>query len=178
MPASEFPQVLRGERVELRPAEVEDAERFGETTSGPDASQWWTGWDAQRFARDITEAQGPCSSGIYLAIVFEGEIVGVMDYDEETEPEYRYAMIDITIADEWQGRGLGTDALRTLARWLIEERGHHRLMIDPAVDNERAIHVYEKVGFRRVGVMRRYELLPDGSYRDGLLLDLLAEELR
>ena len=45
------------------------------------------------------------------------------------------------------------DAIRTLARYLFEERGHHRLIIDPAVTNERAIGAYEKVGFRSVGVM-------------------------
>ena len=68
--------------------------------------------------------------------------------------------------------------MRTLARWLIEERGHHRLTIDPAVANERAIRSYEQVGFRRVGVMRRYERGVDGSWHDGLLLDLLPEDLR
>ena len=64
-----------------------------------------------------------------------------------------------------------------LARYLIDERGHHRLVIDPAVENERAIHAYEKVGFKRVGVLRRYEKDADGEWRDGLLMDLLAEEL-
>ena len=32
-----------------------------------------------------------------------------------------------------QGRGLGTDAVRTMARHLIHDRGHHRLVIDPVV---------------------------------------------
>ena len=41
-----------------------------------------------------------------------------------------------------------------------------------------AIAAYEKVGFRRVGVLRRYELGSDGTYHDGLLLDLLPEDLR
>jgi aminoglycoside 6'-N-acetyltransferase len=45
------------------------------------------------------------------------------------------------------------------------------------VGNEAAIRAYEKAGFRRVGVMRRYERNPDGSgWRDGLLMELVAEE--
>jgi aminoglycoside 6'-N-acetyltransferase len=32
--------------------------------------------------------------------------------------------------------------------------GPHRLTIDPAADNERAILAYEAVGLRRVGLMR------------------------
>lgn len=68
--------------------------------------------------------------------------------------------------------------LRAVIRWLIGERGHHRFTIDPAVANARAIRAYEAVGFRRVGVLRRCERAPDGTWQDGLLMELLAEELR
>jgi aminoglycoside 6'-N-acetyltransferase len=40
-----------------------------------------------------------------------------------------------------------------------------------------AIRAYEKAGFRPVGVMRKYERLPGGDWYDGLLMDLLADEL-
>jgi aminoglycoside 6'-N-acetyltransferase len=62
-------------------------------------------------------------------------------------------------------------------RYLIDERGHHRLTIDPAADNAEAIRAYEKVGFRPVGVLREYWRAPGGAWRDGLLMDLLASEL-
>jgi aminoglycoside 6'-N-acetyltransferase len=73
---------------------------------------------------------------------------------------------------------VGTDAVRTLARHLVRDLGHHRLVIDPATDNEPAIRCYAKVGFKPVGVMRQYERGPDGEWHDGLLMDLLADELR
>jgi aminoglycoside 6'-N-acetyltransferase len=85
--------------------------------------------------------------------------------------------VDIFLTTTRQDQGLGRDAIRTLARYLIDERGHHRLSIDPAADNLRAIRAYEAVGFRRVGVLRRYERGPDGTWHDGVLMDLLAEEL-
>ena len=58
---------------------------------------------------------------------------------------YRHAGIDISVRSEWQGQGLGPDAIRTLARYLIDELGHHRLTIDPAVHNTNAIKAYEEV---------------------------------
>jgi hypothetical protein len=59
------------------------------------------------------------------------------------------------------------------------DRGHHRLVIDPAADNEPAIRCHAAVGFRPVGIMRRYEHDADGTgWHDGLLMDLLAEDLR
>jgi aminoglycoside 6'-N-acetyltransferase len=74
-------------------------------------------------------------------------------------------------------RGLGADAVRTLSRHLIDGLGHHRLVIDPAADNVAAIRCYAKAGFKPVGVMRRYERGDDGTWHDGLLMDLLADEL-
>ncbi len=64
-----------------------------------------------------------------------------------------------------------------LAAYLIDDRGHHRLTIDPAVANTAAIRSYERVGFRTVGVMRQYERAPDGTWHDALLMDILAPEL-
>jgi aminoglycoside 6'-N-acetyltransferase len=115
--------------------------------------------------------------GIAFAIEAEGALAGWLAVQEENEPDYRHAAIDIILATAYQDRGLGSEALRMVIRWLIEERGHHRFTIDPAAHNERAIRAYEAVGFRRVGVLRRYERGEDGAWRDGLLLDLLAEEL-
>ena len=91
---------------------------------------------------------------------------------------YRHAGIDIYLSHRGQGQGLGTEAVSLLARFLCEQRGHHRLTIDPAAANHRAIRCYEKVGFRRVGVLREYERGPDGRFHDGLLMDLLRPELR
>jgi aminoglycoside 6'-N-acetyltransferase len=69
--------------------------------------------------------------------------------------------------------------VRRVTIQLVEERGHHRITIDPAVDNVAAIRAYEKVGFKPVGVMRRYERDVDGDgWHDGLLMELLAGELR
>jgi aminoglycoside 6'-N-acetyltransferase len=36
--------------------------------------------------------------------------------------------------------------------------------------------VYETLGFRRVGVLRRYERVADDVWRDGLLMEVLADE--
>jgi aminoglycoside 6'-N-acetyltransferase len=107
----------------------------------------------------------------------EDEVIGAIQYGEEDDPMYRHASIDIFLTTTRQRQGFGPEAIRVLARYLIDERGHHRFTIDPAADNEAAIRGYAKVGFRRVGVMRSYERSPDGTWHDGLLMEMLAEEL-
>ena len=43
-----------------------------------------------------------------------------------------------------------------LAKFLFEQRGHHRITIDPATANEQAIRSYAKLGFWPVGVMSQH----------------------
>ena len=112
-----------------------------------------------------------------LAIVVDEAVAGIIQCHEEADPDYRHAGIDIALHPDWHGRGLGPEAIRTLARCLFDIRGHHRLVIDPAAANAAAIRSYGKVGFRRVGTMRRYERGADGTWHDGLLMDLLRDEL-
>jgi aminoglycoside 6'-N-acetyltransferase len=109
-----------------------------------------------------------------LTIEVDGVVAGMIQYYEEPEPRYRHASIDLFLDPALQGRGLGTEVLKHLVRRLFEQRGHHRLTIDPALANFAAVRCYEKVGFTRVGVLRRYERSPDGDWRDGLLMELVA----
>jgi aminoglycoside 6'-N-acetyltransferase len=91
-------------------------------------------------------------------------------------PDYRHASLDIALAGAHQGQRIGPEAMRLAIEHMIDVRGHHRFTLDPAAANERAIRAYERLGFKPVGLMRRYERGPDGTWHDGLLMDLLAEE--
>jgi aminoglycoside 6'-N-acetyltransferase len=114
---------------------------------------------------------------VSYTVLVDGEIVGFVQWWAEEEPMYRHAGLDLFLDPRVHGRGLGTEVVRVVAVHLIDDHGFHRLIIDPAADNELAIAVYRKVGFKPVGVMRRYERDRFGNWNDGLLMDLLAEEL-
>ncbi len=96
-------------------------------------------------------------------------------WDQINEEGAIVLAIDIFVGDAWQGRGAGSEAMWLLIRYLTEERGHHRITVDPAAANARAIHVYEGLGFRRVGIMHAYERTKDGVWRDALLVELVVE---
>jgi len=133
-----------------------------------------------RWGDEAASPQWPFDdpSATRFAVLLDEAVRGMVQYSEEEEPAYRHASIDIFLDPTVHGRGIGRDAVGTLARHLVSDRGHHRLVIDPAADNEPAIRCYSAVGFRPVGVMRRYERDADGTgWHDGLLMDLLAEEL-
>jgi aminoglycoside 6'-N-acetyltransferase len=165
---------LVGRRVTLRPATPGDVPALAAIRRTPEVYARWRG--SEDLEREIRDDLDDRESVVY-AILHDGRVVGSVQWSAETEPDYRHASIDIYIDPSVHGRGLGTDAVRTLARHLVTTEGHHRITIDPAVDNEAAIRSYAKVGFRPVGVMRRYERDVDGTWHDNLLMDLLADEL-
>jgi aminoglycoside 6'-N-acetyltransferase len=165
---------LHGRVVALRPPRPDDAERLTEILAEPSVGAWWPAFDVDRVRAELI-AERDDEEG--FVIEHDGIVVGYLQMAEETDPEFRHASIDLFLSTNAQGRGLGPDAIRAAAVHLIDERGHHRLTIDPAADNERAIAAYMKVGFRPVGILRSYQRMADGHWADGLLMDLLAPEL-
>ncbi len=166
---------LKGERVLLRPVRPADVVVLTDMFAEPEVARWWGDYDRDRVEREMLADDDPATT-VY-AIEVDGEVAGVIQCYEEPDPQYRAAGIDIAVATRWHGRGVAIDAIRTLARDLVGRRGHHHLTIDPAAANARAIACYAKVGYRPVGVLRRNERGPDGTFHDTLLMDLLAEEL-
>lgn len=129
---------------------------------------------AELLSGDAPDGDGRVTT---FVIVVGDDVVGWIAGWERLHRDYRHAGIDLFVSPAHQGRGYATDAIRLVCRFLFDQRGHHRITIDPAVDNHRAIRTYQKAGFRRVGVMRRYQRGADGAWHDGLLLDLLPEDL-
>jgi aminoglycoside 6'-N-acetyltransferase len=164
---------FQGERVRLRPLEPRDVERLVEIGAEPETARWWGELTPERVLAKV-EGQDDATA---FAVEYEDELIGLVQFSEPGEGDFKHANIDLFLTAAVHGRGLGRDTVRTLARWLVDERGHHRLTIDPALANERAIRAFEAAGFKRVGILRRYWRDPDGVWQDGLLLDLLADEL-
>jgi aminoglycoside 6'-N-acetyltransferase len=154
----------------LRPLAASDAAELRRIHATPEVARWW---DAPHDDFPLTDDP----DATRLTIEFEGAVAGLIQFSEVLEPKYRHASIDLFLDPQLHGRGIGTEAVQRVVRQLIDERCHHRITIDPAATNSAAIRVYEKVGFRAVGVMREYERDSDGeSWHDGLLMELLASE--
>lgn len=167
-------KVLYGAKVTLRPAAAGDVPLLAAIRAEPQVFVRWRG--ADDLDAEITGDLDDPDLHLY-AIEYEGDTVGAIQWAAEEEPDYRHASVDVYLDPRVHGLGVGTDAVRTLATHLVDHHAFHRLVIDPAADNAAAIRCYSKVGFRPVGIMRRYERGADGGWHDGLLMDLLAEEL-
>lgn len=169
--AGEIPERLEGARVVLRRLAADDLPALLAITQTPEVFRWWGPQD------DLAELDAADEDTMFTVLVGDA-VAGMIQFYENSDPEYRYAGMDMYLDPRFHGRGLGTDAVRTLARWLVTDRGHHRLVIDPDAENHAAIRCYAKAGFKPVGIMRRYwHDHATGVWRDGLLMDALADEI-
>ena len=164
---------LIGVGVRLTTTEVGDGPTLIAIRSTPEVWRRWRGDDLeQEFREGLVD-----DDVVQLTIrTLNGAIIGLIQFAEEDDPDYRHASIDIYIDPAVHRRGHASDAIGTLVGHLFDERGHHRLTIDPAADNEGAIRCYAGVGFVPVGVMRCYERQADGTWADGLLMEMLAAD--
>lgn len=153
----------------LRPLTPGDGDELRRIHAAPAVARWW---DAPPDGFPMTDDPDQTR----LTIEVDGAVAGMVQFHEELDPKYRFATIDLFLDPALHGQGFGTEVLRRVIRHLFDERGHHRVTIDPALSNVAAVRCYEKVGFKRVGVLRRYERVAEGSWRDGLLMELLAGE--
>jgi len=117
-------------------------------------------------------------SGASFAVetLSDGQMIGGVSL-EHGMPENRSAVLGIAIGETkfWDG-GYGTDTMRTACRFGFEMMNLHRIELEVIDGNDRARHVYEKVGFRVEGC-RRQAHYKFGRYHDVVVMGLLEGEL-
>jgi aminoglycoside 6'-N-acetyltransferase len=160
---------LRGQRVVLTPTAAQDAPALRAIHASEEVARWWD--DPPPEFPDLADDEVEL-----FTIHHAGEIAGLIQVYEETDPKYRYAGLDLFVAAAHQRQGVGSEAIALLIAELCERRGHHRLTIDPAAANAAAIACYGKLGFRPVGVLHRAERDRDGrGWHDQLLMELVRD---
>ncbi len=165
---------FRGSRTTLRIAAAGDVDELVRIRSTPEVHDRWRGGD---LAADLCQAIADDELQFLVIESPSGDVVGAIQWAANDDTDYPHVSIDLFLDPQVHGQGLGSDAVRTLCRHLVADHSVHRFVIDPAADNLAAIRCYEKVGFRAVGILRSYERGVDGSLHDGLLMDMLADEI-
>jgi diamine N-acetyltransferase len=153
--------LLAGDTITLRPMRANEAPMFYRWATDSDNAKWWYGemqgdtapsyqkfledWQPYYFVDEEPE-KGRC-----FVIEVQGRAIGQVNYNQIDRSDDSVEL-DILIADdENTGKGYGTDALKTLCRYLFDEMGIRRCWIDVIKDNPRAFRAYQKAGFVKTG---------------------------
>ena len=171
-----------GRLVALRAREPEDVPLLYEWFNDPEVTEFLSIRYPVSFRteKEFVESVGEISyarAGFAITTLDGGKLIGGCDL-VDTSPENRSAELGIAIGDKnyWDG-GYGTDAMRTLCRFGFEMMNLHRIQLEVYDGNDRARHVYEKVGFKHE-VTKRQAIYKLGQYRDVHIMGLLEGELR
>lgn len=150
--------ILKGNAVTLRPMTVEEIPLFFQWATQSDATPYWYGelqgdkipsyeeflkdWKIHYFDRSAPE-KGRC-----FMILVDNDAIGQVNYNE-IDRDDNSVELDIIIADDrHKNKGYGSDALRTLTRYLFREMDVQKCWIDVIKKNPRALKAYKKAGFK------------------------------
>jgi RimJ/RimL family protein N-acetyltransferase len=175
-------QMVRGERVTLRPMEPSDAEALWRWNHDPEVMRWMDDGYAQPLAQVRKRMEERPRNGyadllLGIEIRTDATLIGLVRL-RDTEPETGCTELDIYLGEkEYWGRGFATDAMRTICRYGFEKMRLHKISLTVVTENHAAHRVYQKVGFVDEGRLRQV-FRRDGQWYDMFTMGLLEGELR
>lgn len=130
---------------------------------------------AERAWMAIMPDPGYRNANLSIETTAEGTLIGSARL-AVAAPENRSGELSILIGETrfWDG-GYGSDTMRALCRFGFEMMGLHRIWLEVLESNARAIHVYEKLGFRHE-TRRREAVHKFGRWQDVLVMSLLEDD--
>lgn len=168
-------------RVALRPLSPQDASYLYRWLNDPRILEWYEGRDNPQSMADIeTHFLAKRGSPAWGCLILEGRqpagYIQVYPLNESDQLRYGFAPqerafgIDLFIGESslWN-QGLGTEVMTLATRTLVSQHQADAVVVDPRVENARAIHVYDKCGFhidRRLPHAERHE----GQWHDCWLM--------
>jgi RimJ/RimL family protein N-acetyltransferase len=168
-----------GTKVYLRPVEREDAAQFQPWFNDPEVTRYLLVHRplSRKMEEDFIDKMAGSEQDMILAVVVRGcdRLVGVTGF-HQINPKNRSACFGITIGDKsaW-GKGYATEATALMAGYAFEALNLNRVWLHVFEYNPRGIRAYERVGFRREGVLRRGQYR-EGRYWDTVVMAILRED--
>ncbi len=171
---------LEGRLVRLRAREQADLAVLNEMFNDPDVLAGLTFAFPQSLAgiREWAEhTRVDRTNATFVIETLQGrDTIGACSL-ENMDARARAGRFGIWVGKPYWNEGYGTDATRTCCRFGFRFLNLQRIELTVYADtNPRALRVYEKVGFKLEGTLRRAQFI-GGSYRGVAVMGLLAEEL-
>ncbi len=162
---------ISGERIDLRTVEKDDIEFLKSNINDPkvrkDLGQYrpYNRDKEEEFVENISSGK---EDQVHLLITDseDGERIGVISLFEINKKSGN-AEIGLWITPEHQEEGFGTEATKLIVKYGFDELRMHRLSARVFDDNPKSINIWEKLNFKKEGIIR------EGSFKDGKYVNVL-----
>ncbi|AZP03403.1 N-acetyltransferase [Jeotgalibaca ciconiae] len=110
-----------------------------------------------------------------IATINNEELIGIASVGSNDKPKTRHVgEVGITVEKEFWGFGIGTVLMEEVEIWAKESGIIKRLELTVHAGNERAIKLYEKMGYQKEGIMSRVMYIDD-EFVEGIMMSLLID---
>ncbi len=172
----------KGKKIQLRPLQLADKERSIIWRNDPDIRDM-----ALSYRFPVTEAMednwykkvmtGEDPTKVFFAIenISDGKHIGFIHlYNIDYIAANAY--FGVTIGDKSEhGKGKASDAMHILFQFAFKHLNLHKINLEVASFNTKAVELYHKFGFKREGVLRK-QLYISGQYFDKYCMGIFREE--
>ncbi len=127
--------------------------------------------DERKFIRKHRKA----SNSLLLIAWVDGEVVGAINATGEKRVSTQHTVtLGVSVLADWRDKGIGTRLMQHCLSWAKSNTKVKRVQLDVFVGNERAIHIYEKLGFCREGVRQAY-YYKNGQFIDAIIMAIVFD---
>ena len=173
-------KTLTGKHINLRALEPTDLEFLFQTENN---ESFWEVSNTQKpfskylLTQYLENAQQDIYEAKQLRLMIEEKdssiSVGMIDIFD-FEPKHRRAGIGILISPEFERKGYANEALELLLNYVFTHLDLHQLYANITDDNLKSISLFEKQGFKKIGVKKDW-IYSNRKFKNELLYQLIHE---
>ncbi|EAC6619534.1 spermidine N1-acetyltransferase [Listeria monocytogenes] len=164
--------------LKLRPLEREDLKFVHRLNNDAKIMSYWFEEPYEAFVelQELYDKHIHDQSERRFILELDGQMVGLVEL-MEIDYIHRRAEFQIIIDPKFQGHGYAISATKLAMKYAFHVLNMHKLYLVVDKVNEKAIHVYEKVGFIREGELID-EFFVDGTYHDAIRMCIFQHQYR
>ncbi|HAA2394442.1 TPA: spermidine N1-acetyltransferase [Listeria monocytogenes] len=164
--------------LKLRPLEREDLKFVHRLNNDAKIMSYWFEEPYEAFVelQELYDKHIHDQSERRFILELDGQMVGLVEL-MEIDYIHRRAEFQIIIDPKFQGHGYAVSATKLAMKYAFQVLNMHKLYLVVDKVNEKAIHVYEKVGFIREGELID-EFFVDGTYHDAIRMCIFQHQYR
>ena len=162
--------------VKLRPLEREDLRYVHQLDNNASVMRYWFEEPYEAFVElsDLYDKHIHDQSERRFVVECDGEKAGLVEL-VEINHVHRRAEFQIIISPEYQGKGLATRAAKLAMDYGFTVLNLYKLYLIVDKENEKAIHIYRKLGFTVEGELM-HEFFINGEYRNAIRMCIFQHQ--
>lgn len=167
---------IRGRRVLLRPTRDEDLPSILAWQNHPEIARWMD-YDRTFTLEEVRTSEARArEEGHPFVIEVDGRAIGRIGLNGFRERDGVCALYVFIGEADVDGRHLGREAILALLGWAFADLGVRLVELWGLAGNARALHTYERCGFRREAVLRERSRRADGWFEDHVVMSVTRPE--